>query len=351
MLRLEGNREEIEGAYRAETDKKAGIKLLAIQLGMTGKYTTEKIAEILHQNHVTISRWIKAFREGGLERLLERKKGTGRPCSLSDEHKKTLLEGLEAGRWRTAAQAHEALKQQGCPVKINDVYYWLHKLGGHLKVPRKSHVKKNPEAVESFKRELEPQLKEIVANLPDPQKPVRVWVEDEGRYGLITVIRKMWGLKRKRIIAPYQGTREASYLYGALEVTEGQSQFLFEKKANLETTDAFLREMVASEPNAYHIILWDNASFHPKPAAESLPETVRLLPFPPRSPELNLSEKLWDILKDGIANKAFKTLEILEETITAIFEPFISSCQRVKQLLGNNWLTQGVSQALTCNTS
>jgi transposase len=143
MLRIEGDIEAVEAAYRAQTEKQDAEKLLAIKLGMSGTHTTTEIAHILSKSRGAISQWIKSFREGGLPALLMKKERTGRPASLSETHKEILRAGLEEGRWRIAQEAHEVLKQAGCPVKLNDVYYWLHKLGGALKVPRKSHVKKH----------------------------------------------------------------------------------------------------------------------------------------------------------------------------------------------------------------
>jgi transposase len=144
MLRIVGNLEEVEAAYQAQRGKTEAEKLLTIKLGMDGRHTTTEIAHILSRSRGAISQWIKKFRQGGIPALLAHKERSGRPASLSEEHKTILRNGLETGRWRTALEAHEALKQAGCPVQLNDIYYWLHKLGGTLKVPRKSHVKKTP---------------------------------------------------------------------------------------------------------------------------------------------------------------------------------------------------------------
>ena len=144
MLRVAGNIEEVEAAYQAQAGKLEAEKLLAIKLGMEGSHTTTEIAHILSKSRGAVSQWVKTFREGGIPALLRKKDRTGRPTLLSETHKTILKEGLVDGRWKTAQDAHEALKKAGCPVQLNDVYYWLHKLGGALKVPRKSHVKKTP---------------------------------------------------------------------------------------------------------------------------------------------------------------------------------------------------------------
>lgn len=159
-------------------------------------------------------------------------------------------------------------------------------------------------------------------------------------------------MKGIRALAPYQAKYQAGYLYGALEISQGEAQMLFRLPVCLESTASFLRELVATEPEAYHILLWDNAGFHPKPGDESLPEQIRLLPFPPYSPELNPVERLWDTIKDGVSNRVWESLDGLEEAMVTILEPFLLNPERVKQFLGNNWLTQAVSNSLnSLNTS
>jgi hypothetical protein len=44
-------------------------------------------------------------------------------------------------------------------------------------------------------------------------------------------------------------------------------------------------------------------------------------------------------------------LDSLEEAIASILEPFLLNGERVKQFLGDNWLTQAVSHSLSLNIS
>jgi transposase len=70
------------------------------------------------------------------------------------------------------------------------------------------------------------------------------------------------------------------------------------------------------------------------------------------SPELNPVERLWDIVKDHSANRIWENLDCLEEAMVTVLEPFLLIPERVKQFLGNNWLTQAVSKSLnSLNTS
>ena len=65
--------------------------------------------------------------------------------------------------------------------------------------------------------------------------------------------------------------------------------------------------------------------------------------FPPYCPELNPVEKLWDQVKRHVANEVFETLESIESKIEEVLSPFWQSVEPVISLLGDNWLTRGVS--------
>ena len=124
--------------------------------------------------------------------------------------------GLKAGQWKRAKEIQQWLQSQHqVKMGLKGVYYWLGKLGGVLKVPRKTHAQKDAAKAAEFQRTLCAKLRNLnVAG----GRPVRIWVADEHRYGLIPVVRKCWTLRGERRTAPYQTKYEWGYLYSALEV-------------------------------------------------------------------------------------------------------------------------------------
>jgi transposase len=70
------------------------------------------------------------------------------------------------------------------------------------------------------------------------------------------------------------------------------------------------------------------------------------LPFPAYCPELNPVEKLWDQVKREVSNAVWETPASIEEAITKILKPFWELAELVWSLLGDNWLTNGVSNFL-----
>src|SRR5262249_43251451 len=130
------------------------------------------------------------------------------------------------------------------------------------------------------------------------------------------------------------------------DVVTRQATFVYTPTVSLPWTDAYLKELVATDPEAMHIIIWDRAGFHPNEGSPELPASVRVLPLPPYSPELNPRESLWDPVKRRIANDVWETLEHIEAAISEVLEPFWQQVEQVQSLLGDSWLTQGVATFL-----
>jgi transposase len=302
-------------------------------LGQLGLY---EIAERLRRPRSVIQRWLDLFRQGGLERLLHKGRGPGTPSRLTAAAAAALRQKLEAGGWRRAAEAQRWLADtHGIVVGLATVYKYLKKLGARLKVPRPCHQKHDPAAAEAFKASLAQKLRDLK---PPADRPVRLWVADEMRYGLLPVTRRVWALKGVRVVAPVHPRYKWGYLFGALEVGGSGAAFAYGPTATLEISQAFLHQLAAREPEATHVVLWDGAGFHPEDGAPELPANVRLVAFPSYSPELNPVEKLWDQLKDRICNQPFGSLPALEAVITDFLRAFWEDARRVVSLIGDGWL-------------
>lgn len=92
----------------------------------------------------------------------------------------------------------------------------MRRMGGNLKVMRKSHAKKDPPKAAQFKRELHALLTKVVG--PALAQPVRLWALDEHRYGLLTVIRRVGARRGVLVQAPYATKYQKSYLHEELHV-------------------------------------------------------------------------------------------------------------------------------------
>lgn len=327
-----GTYQQVRDAFKKEHDPKRSRKLQAIRMGFIGEYTTEQIAQIVGCSKSSVTLWVKVYREGGIESLLTTHHKPGRQPSLNEKAVAELLQGLKDGRWKRIKEIRKWLADEHhVGLSYRGVHYWLEKLGASLKVPRKSHAKKDEGQSIRFKEELAGHLAELGL---EAQKPFRLWVVDEHRYGLISTLRRCWTLRGVRPTAPYQTKYQWGYVYGGLEVMEGRSEFLYTPTVNLSLSGEFLRQISRSEPEAEHVVVWDGAGFHQKNQLEDLPENIHLIALPPYSPELNPIEQLWDQVAVAYANRVYETLDEIEEDITAALRPFWESPKPVLSLLG-----------------
>ena len=171
-------------------------------------------------------------------------------------------------------------------------------------------------------------------------------MEDEHRYGLNSFIRRCWTLKGHRCTAPYHTKYEWGYVYAAAEVVTGEMQVLYTPTVSLTWTQVFLEQLVQTEPEAWHILIWDQAGYHHNSGEDGVPEQLHLFPLPPYCPELNPIEGLWDQVKDRLANEIWETLELAEAAITEVLKPFWEQETAVRSLLGDGWLPKGVASFL-----
>jgi transposase len=327
---------ELKARIRAATDPRDKERLQVVQWATSGQHSLAKLAELAGRARSTIQVWLDDFTAGGMTRLLERTPPPGKPSLVAGAKVQAELKaGLQAGHWRTAGQVAAWLEEKhGIKRAAKSLYYWLGKAGGALRVPRPCHVQQDPAATAAFRAELEQNLEKLT--LPK-DRPVKIWVADEARFGLHTQSRRCWALCGQRVVVAQQQRYEWEYVYGAVEVIEGLAEFQFLPSVSLELSRGFLQQLADSDPQAEHVVIQDQAGFHPRPGDAALPARIHLLPLPPYSPELNPIEGLWDQVQDVTCNRHFPSLDELETSLTSALRPFWETPARALSLV-HHWL-------------
>ncbi len=228
----------------------------------------------------SVFRYLEVFLRRGVAGLLKRRY-KGKKATLKGSQKSAFVRRLEKGEFRRAKEAQNWVQERtGVRLALPSIYKLLGKLGGGLQVPRKTHIRKEPARSEAFKTELAGRLG--VHSLANPGKPIRVWVLDEHRYGLLPVIRRCWGRRGVRVHAPYATRYQWGYLHEAMEVDgENRLELFFTPVIDQETHLLFLSQIGKTQPEALHIIIQDQAGFHVKADDQRLPGNIRLEPLPP----------------------------------------------------------------------
>ena len=327
---------QLKDQIRAATDPRDKERLQVELWATSGQHSLAALAGLAGRARSTIQVWLDDFADGGVAQLLDRTAPPGKPSPVAAAKVQAQLQaGLQAGRWRTAGQVAAWLQEaHGIQRATKSLYYWLGKVGGALRVPRPCHVQQNPAALAAFRAELEQNLEKL--NLPK-DRAVKIWVADEARFGLHTQSRRCWALRGQRVVLAREQRYEWEYVYGAVEVITGAAEFQFLPSVSLELSQGFLQQLADSDTQAEHVIIWDQAGFHPRPGAPSLPARIHLLPWPPYRPELNPVEGLWDQTQDVTCNRHFASLDELEVALTQALRPFWETPARALSLV-HHWL-------------
>lgn len=144
-------------AYRKTVqDKNTDRRLYAVQLRGEGKRNKD-IAEMLEADPRLVSKWVRQFRQGGIEALVPTNKG-GRPPRLTFEEEEALLnefkERAESGQIIEISEIKAAYeKLAGTSKSHGQIYRVLHRHGWRKIKPRSRHPKKaSPEAIDASKK-------------------------------------------------------------------------------------------------------------------------------------------------------------------------------------------------------
>ena len=117
-----------------------------------------------------------------------------------------------------------------------------------------------------------------------------------------------------------------------------EAHFAHVPGVSLDWDEGYLRDLAATDAQAVHVLLRDQADFHLRDGAARLPARVRIIDLPPYSPELNPCEQLWDIVKDDIANRIYATVATLRAGMKATLRRFWDDPGSVLSLIGRDWL-------------
>jgi transposase len=307
----------IEEAWKQPQEEWARKRLLVVRLIAQHELTTEQIAKVAGVSRKSVFNYRDLLEQGGVTGLLTRDWAGGRKPAVRGAVAAEFIRRLEAGQFRQARDAQAWIKKRTRKtLSESGALKVLRRLGGKKKTPRKAHAKKDPAKAAEFKAELPARLNKIVG--PAPTQPVRLWVLDEHRYGLLPVIRQVWGRRGVRVHAPYATRYRWGYLHEALEVDGAHAvQLLFTPAIDRDIHALFLQQIADSDPQALHVVIADQAGFHLPCNDARLPRNLRLLPLPPYSPELNPVERFGGLLKAAVANRLYPTLRKLEDHLAA----------------------------------
>jgi hypothetical protein len=133
-----------------------------------------------------------------------------------------------------------------------------------------------------------------------------VWFADEARIGQKNKITRRWARRGTRPAAPRDQRTASAYIFGAICPRQGKGAALVLPRCNSAAMTLHLAEIAKTvTPGAHAVLMLDQAGWH---LSDKLvvPANITLLPLPPKCPELNPVENVWQYLRENwLSNRIF----------------------------------------------
>ena len=101
-----------------------------------------------------------------------------------------------------------------------------------------------------------------------------------------------------------------AYIFGAICPKKGKGAGLVLPYCDTGAMNQHLQEIAQTvDPRAHAVLILDQAGWHSTPKLK-VPDNITLLFLPPRSPELNPVENIWQFMRDNwLSNRIFTDYE------------------------------------------
>ena len=133
--------------------------------------------------------------------------------------------------------------------------------------------------------------------------------------------------------APRDQRTASTYIFGAVCPKQGKGAALILPTCNTEAMNLHLVEIAATvAPGAHAVLLVDQAGWHLSTGLV-VPPNITIMALPPKCPELNPVENVWQFLRDNwLSNRVFKSYDDLVD----------HCCVAWNKLVNQPWLIMSI---------
>jgi hypothetical protein len=141
---------------------------------------------------------------------------------------------------------------------------------------------------------------------------------------------------RPRALADLRTT--SAYLFGAICPQPGTGAAVLMPRADTQAMQHHLDQIARNiAPKAHAVVLLDQAGWHTTGKLR-VPQNLSLLPLPPKSPELNPTENLWQFLRQTkLSNRVFEGYEAIVEAACDAWNSIVRNPARITSIGTQQW--------------
>jgi hypothetical protein len=167
---------------------------------------------------------------------------------------------------------------------------------------------------------------------------IEVWFQDEARIGQKNGLVYQWARRGSRPRQPLDQRYENAYLFGAICPERGTGAALTLPYCDTQAMNLHLLEIAqAVALGAHALVVLDRAPWH-RAGTLRVPENVTLALLPPRSPELNPVENVWQFLRQTwLSNRVFDTYEDVIDACCDAWNNLIDRPKRIMTIGTRPW--------------
>ena len=324
--------QELRAAHKSAKNKSDAYKINTIILLGTG-WTLEEVVDALLLDDETLRAYVKNYKNGGLEKLLENNYKGGIP-KLPIQYLEILSQELETNIYLTTKNVCEYVKEQfGIEYSISGMTALLHRM---------NYVYKKPKLVPSSPAQDEQEFftKEYLKFMKNKKENEAVFFVDAVHPTWNSMAAYGWIKKGTIRELKSNSGRERLNIHGAMNAETFETTIIAsEANVDGDSTIALFQSLEAIYPlaGAIYVIL-DNAKYHYSgPVLEYVKNSrIKLVFLPSYSPELNLIERLWRIFKKHVLyNKCYKSFKEFKEACLCFFKEQSKHFNEIQSIMGH----------------
>jgi hypothetical protein len=151
---------------------------------------------------------------------------------------------------------------------------------------------------------------------------------------------RRWARRGTRPRAVADLRTKSAYLFGAICPERGAGAAVVMPRADTEAMQHQLDEIARNlAPKAHAVVVLDQAGWHTTGKLR-MPDTVSLMSLPPKSPELNPTENVWQFLRQTkLSNRIFEGYDAIVAAACDAWNSLIADPARITSIGTRQWAT------------
>ena len=179
----------------------------------------------------------------------------------------------------------------------------------------------------------------------EAETPIEIWFQDEARIGQKNGLVYQWAKRGSRPRQPKDQRYENAYLFGAICPARDVGAAIVMPFADTFAMQTHLDEIsLHVTAGSVAVLLLDQAGWHTT-GKLVVPDNIVLLPLPPKSPELNPTENIWQYLRQTyLSNRVFESYADICDACSRAWNDLTAEFGRIASIGRRSWARIGQPQ-------